>query len=397
MREGNSGKSFALKVPLTFKHYFTSEGGYMDSEIRNSEVSISNEISIVRRIKSSRVIKILDTGKCICKNDKITKKFPAILLELALGTLRDLILMEVSGKVQICFEEKLEISRQIIDNLKDLHDMDIIHRDIALENIFIVERNNRINYVFADFGTSKYTGYNIPEKTTKVIGREKYLDPARYMKKYRRDPRIDMFTAGIVITEVLIGDLWDNIIYEPLSEIDFEKEFLNNYASAYLDKRFIKFIAKSLKPEIENRYKDTDEMKKNFNKITKTPANKIRYKRITWPLSILYSIKVPFNPEPFPKKRLINFENHNKLNIDLNERTIIKFNGELVEKIKLVRLPFLTVKILDSRIEIVLNEKKLKDEFGIFSREEFKNDRGILYFQGHMKIRCKIRFGREVN
>ncbi|MEN8153440.1 MAG: protein kinase [Acidobacteriota bacterium] len=397
VKEESGGKNFALKVPLTFNNDFTSEGGYNETEIRNSENSISGEISIVKRIKSEKVVKVIDTGSCLCRNDRTSKKFPAILLELAMGTLRDLILMEVSGKVKISFEEKLEISRQIIDNLKDIHDMDIVHRDIALENIFVVERNNRINYVFADFGTSKYTGHQLNEKTTKVIGREKYLDPARYMKKYRRDPRIDMFTAGIVITEVLIGDLWDNIIYEPLSEIDFEKEFLKNYASAYLDKRFIKFIAKSLKPEIENRYKDTDEMKKNFNKIAKTPGNKIKYKKVTRLLNIIYNMKIPFDRVPFQKKKFINFETHNKINLDINERTIIKFNGELIDKVKLIRLPFFKVKIFDSGVEIVLNEKMLDKEFGIFKREGFENDRGILYFQGQMKINCRIRLGTMVN
>ena len=100
---------------------------------------------------------------------------------------------------------------------------------------------------------------------------------------------------------------------------------------------------------------------------------------------------------PFPKKKFVDFKNHNKLNIDLNERTIIKFNGELVEKVTLVRLPFLMAKVFNSRIEIILNEKKLEKEFRIFRREEFENDRGILYFQGQMKIICKIRFGSGGN
>jgi len=379
-------KLYALKLPLSFKNMFTNSGGYSEEELEGSEESIKSEISILEKFSGERLLKLEGTGEFVCRNGKLEGKFKGILLELAIGTLKDLILMESRGKVKVGFNEKIEISRQIIEDLQFLHLRNTVHRDIALENIFIVDRNNKINFVLGDFGTSKVRKIVKNSSTTKIIGKEKYLDPARFIKKYRTDPRIDMFTAGIVITEIFIGDLWDNIIFEPLSEMNFEEDFLKNYVSSHLDKKFIRFIAKSLKPEIEKRYRNTDEMKKKFEKLVKSVRKRKQSIKIRKDIKLLYNIKIPWEKQTGNRERIVDYENHCKLSFDSDEKLVINFKGVSISKVILKNTPFINISNSKNSIEISINRDFVKESLRIFLKKHYEKDKGILYFQNNLRI-----------
>ncbi len=378
--------SFALKLPLTFDQYFSNGREYSRIELKNSEDSIADEIKTLKKIKGKRIIKVIDSGVASVCGKKKEKEFSAILMEKAICTLKDIILLEESGKIEISIREKIYMIGQIIENLVDLHESGVIHRDIAPENIFVVDRGRKIEYVIADFGTSRETELKSGRKTTGIVGRDKYLDPHRFNKQYSRDPRIDIYTTGIVITEILIGNLWDNIIFEPLYDIDFEKEFLKNYASIRIDKRLIKFISKAIKPDIGKRYKSAREMKKSFDKVTgKMFGGKVE-RKIVRSVDLIYNIKVPDGINPKGEETVINLKNHKKINIGINDITKIVIEGAIIKKTKLVNTPFFKARIKGESVILEPNKDKIGKEFKFFYKSKFKNDRGILYFNGRLIV-----------
>ena len=391
-------RTYAMKVPITIEQFFNNGRDFSKREIEDSERSIESEALVFEKLRSERIIRVHDTGKALCRRDGEEKEFPAIVMELAICTLRDVVLLEAEGKIEISPAEKLKMTSCLVNTIKELHDSGIIHRDIALENIFVVNRSGSIEYVMADFGTSREKSRKNNEKTTGVVGRDKYLDPMRFDKRYRRDPRIDIFTAGIVITEIFIGNLWDNIIYEPLYDLDFEREFLDCYASGQIDKKIVKFISRAIKSDITKRYKNADEMKTKFDamvsKIIRSDGNKKEIKTI----DLVYNIPVPLKCSLNGESSTINFENHKKISLDIDQKTIVRFGPGKINRVNLKRAPFFKASFEGKDILIEPDRNRLERELRFFKRKKYLEDRGILYFTGKLEIeiRAGIFFPEEM-
>lgn len=397
VEEEKTGDQFALKVPVTTDRLTDPNRDFSRREVEGSERSLRSEAEVLKKVSSAHVIRTFQTGSGVLKIAGAPDPFPAILMELAVCTLRDIVQLEASGRIVLPLAEKLEITSSIVDAVGELHSLGIIHRDIALENIFVVEREGFIHYVLADFGTSRETDVRKGEKTTGIVGREKYIDPMRFDKRYRRDPRIDIFTAGIVITEVFIGNLWDNIIYEPLTDLDFEREFLNNYASAQIDKRIVRFISKALKSDISKRYRDASDMKKKFNRIKASVLRSMGSRKIVRNIDLVYNIPAPFRPGKSTGEAVIRYENHKKISLDTDRDTVLRFGGGKVAGVRLKKCPFFRVKFRGNEVRVIPDSSRIKKELSFFQKEQFREDRGILYFTGRMKVEIApgIRHGEE--
>ncbi len=148
-------RPYAMKVPITIEQFFNHGRDFSLREIEDSERSVESEASVFEKISSERIIRVHDTGRALCCRDGEEKEFPAILMELAICTLRDVVLLEAEGKIEISPAEKLRMTSCLVNSIDELHTSGIIHRDIALENIFVVNRSGSIEYVMADFGTSR--------------------------------------------------------------------------------------------------------------------------------------------------------------------------------------------------------------------------------------------------
>ena len=390
--EAGGNEAMAMKVPLTIGRYFGKGSDFSRREIESSERSIRDEIRAIRKLRTERVIRVWGTGRARCCGPELSSAFPAILMELALCTLKDIILLESSGSIEISLAEKLKMTSRIIRMIGDMHDAGIIHRDIALENIFVVDRDGLIDYVIADFGTSRDRIKNGSDKTTGIVGRDKYLDPLRFDKRYRRDPRVDIFTAGIVITEIFIGNLWDNIIYEPLYELDFEREFLENYASGHIDRHLVRFISGAIKSDISKRYKNAAGMKHQFDRTVSKIVRSIGEKKITKCVDLIYNIPVPLSFIGPGEEKVINYESHSRINLEAGGTTRLKFSTGEICSARIRNAPFFNAFFEKGSVTIVPDMKRLRRVFKIFEKKRFRQDRGIFYFSGQLKI--EIKYGR---
>lgn len=108
---------------------------------------------------------------------------------------------------------------------------------------------------------------NSGTQATKIIGHSAYVDPARFDEKYKNDFRMDIYSLGIIIVEVLMGKSWLTVFGEEnishVLSVDFEKDFLLKEATAYFtDTNLIAAIQKAVKHSPEDRYDNVDDFRK---------------------------------------------------------------------------------------------------------------------------------------
>jgi eukaryotic-like serine/threonine-protein kinase len=118
----------------------------------------------------------------------------------------------LSRERRLSVEEALRIVREVADALDYAHAVGVVHRDIKPENILL----SAGHAVVADFGIAKAIhdatdGKDPPsEKLTepdRVVGTVDYMSPEQASGEPTLDGRSDLFSLGIVLFELLTGEL----------------------------------------------------------------------------------------------------------------------------------------------------------------------------------------------
>lgn len=92
--------------------------------------------------------------------------------------------------------------KQILSALCYLHSMNIVHRDLKLENLLIEKEKMNVLKI-ADFGSA--TEIRKREKLATVIGTINYIAPEVIRKKY--DEKCDVWSCGVIMFILLTGSL----------------------------------------------------------------------------------------------------------------------------------------------------------------------------------------------
>ncbi len=152
------------------------------------------EAKILSKINSKYVVTIHDYGQ-----DEETGEFFLILEYLHGKTLEEI----TTSKERIPIPTIVDLSTQIAQVLNDLYNQGIIHRDIKSSNIKITSEGN---IKLFDFGISK--GKDLPAMTrsSDFLGTLQYMSPEQADGR-DVDIRSDIYSAGIVIYEMLFGKL----------------------------------------------------------------------------------------------------------------------------------------------------------------------------------------------
>ena len=98
----------------------------------------------------------------------------------------------------------MSVIKSIADALAYSHSMGLIHRDIKPENILFRADNTP---VLVDFGIAKdfFSGKNFTMTGTS-IGTPFYMSPEQ-IKGYPADPKNDIYSLGVVLYEMLTGEI----------------------------------------------------------------------------------------------------------------------------------------------------------------------------------------------
>ncbi len=218
-----------------------------DTEHRETfEVRFSREARALASLNHPNIVTVHDFGK--------TDNYFFLMMEFVDGVnIRDLL----AGQ-KISPREALEIIPQVCDALQYAHDQGVVHRDIKPENI-LLDKNGRVK--IADYGLAKLvkneTATPSLTRTNHVMGTPHYMAPEQVEKPLTVDHRADIYSLGVVIYEMLTGEL-------PLGR------FAPPSQKAAVDSRLDKIVLHTLEKEPGLRYQRVSEVKTDFQSIVET-------------------------------------------------------------------------------------------------------------------------------
>ena len=104
-------------------------------------------------------------------------------------------------------EVKTTIIRMILNIMKQVHERDIIHRDLSPNNIFV----NHGNIILADFGLGKDLNVFTSHQTmlTNAVGQYYYCAPEQFMLLKDGDKQSDVYSLGRIINFIMTGSPTD--------------------------------------------------------------------------------------------------------------------------------------------------------------------------------------------
>ena len=124
-----------------------------------------------------------------------------IVMELLDGITLKQYMQRKGGKLN--WKEALHFITQIMKALSHAHSRGIIHRDIKPHNIMVL-RDGSIKV--ADFGIARVTSSNQNTMTQEALGSVHYISPEQARGSHI-DARSDIYSAGVVLYEMLTGRL----------------------------------------------------------------------------------------------------------------------------------------------------------------------------------------------
>jgi predicted Ser/Thr protein kinase len=158
--------------------------------------------------------------------------------------------------------EALSIVPQVCDALQYAHDQGVVHRDIKPENI-LVDRRGRVR--IADFGLARLLGAVTEARLTlsqHVMGTPHYMAPEQFEKPLTVDHRADIYSLGVVIYEMLTGDL-------PIGRFALPSQ------KVQVNVRLDDIVLKTLEREPERRYQHASDVKSEMETLEGVPLSKL--------------------------------------------------------------------------------------------------------------------------
>ena len=112
---------------------------------------------------------------------------------------------EIVESGRIAPDRAVSIIIQVLEAISYAHKNGIIHRDLKPENIIITQDSESLSVKVFDFGISKMIGGENLTLTGEGFGTPAYMSPERIIGSPNIDLRTDIYSAGIILCEMLTG------------------------------------------------------------------------------------------------------------------------------------------------------------------------------------------------
>ena len=159
----------------------------------------TSEIGILKTLDHSNIVKLLDYYE------------DAIVINQSLQSILVMECMDggnlcnwFKSKPRYCVNEVRELTRGLLRSIVYIHQRDIIHRDIKLDNILLKKKNIITDVKLADFGIA----IQIPPEgdiySPIIFGSSHYIAPEVLLRQ-RYGKAVDMWSLGVTIYILLCG------------------------------------------------------------------------------------------------------------------------------------------------------------------------------------------------
>ncbi|MEZ6135492.1 MAG: serine/threonine-protein kinase [Pirellulaceae bacterium] len=176
---------------------------------------------------------------------------PYLIMEYVDGTN----LRQMMSEKTLTPQAALAMIAPICEALQFAHEEGVVHRDIKPENI-LVDRRGRVR--IADFGLARLMGRNNDEwtltGTRQVMGTPHYMAPEQMERPQEVDHRADIFSLGVVLYEMLTGEL-------PIGRFDLPSKKLD------IDVRLDQVVLRTLEKEPSRRYQHASDIQTDVQRI----------------------------------------------------------------------------------------------------------------------------------
>jgi len=157
--------------------------------------------------------------------------------------------------------EAFKIVSSVLSALQHAHDKGIVHRDIKPENV-LMARGDVVKV--ADFGLSRLVDSTDQTRLTRthlVLGTYEYMAPEQREHSKEADQRSDLYATGVVLYEMLTGEL-------PIGRFDLPSAARPNECDARMDR----IVERSLEKDPDRRYQEAGEMASAVSKVLEHPS-----------------------------------------------------------------------------------------------------------------------------
>lgn len=163
---------------------------------------------------------------------------------------------------KLSYNEIDSIMKQLLLAVEELHEQNIIHRDIKLDNIMLREDGIvKLN----DLGLVKILHDNPKTDPGMILGTAHYISP-EYILNQKIDNRADIYACGIILWELLSGTRR----YEDNTEKVLRELVRSNFSHPTPKlpkdkKKYAYILKKALAVDVENRFQNAREMLEAFD------------------------------------------------------------------------------------------------------------------------------------
>ena len=169
----------------------------MDKPEPNYKILENSRINYTEKMNHKNIIKVYGHGLGVLQTSQgITQKVYYIIMEyLDQGSL----LSQLTDNIGFGEDFGRLIFAQLLDGLEVIHNSNVVHRDIKLENIML-GNDYTLKYVDFGFATEKSNGY-----LTTYLGTPNYAAPELHMKRPYLGVYEDIFSLGVTLFITVTG------------------------------------------------------------------------------------------------------------------------------------------------------------------------------------------------
>lgn len=158
------------------------------SEYKNDRNRITNEIDALKIVDSKNLVKYYDDFEYALESGLKTH---IIIMEFVTGKKVTDVIQKINEENQL-----VDLFKNILNAVKQLHSYGIIHRDLKPDNILITEKGE-IKVI--DYGLVKLIDFSSITRTGDSVGSPMYMSPEQIVDSKHITNRSDIYSLGVIL------------------------------------------------------------------------------------------------------------------------------------------------------------------------------------------------------